>query len=62
MNKEGGSGVTEQKNVNLVSSVFARSLLKALSLPRTTGIIGLVIYSRLDKNSLSLQNSAGGGG
>jgi hypothetical protein len=61
MNKEGRSSVTEQKNVNQVSSLFACSLFKALSVPRTTRIIGLVIYSRLVKNSLCLQESAGGG-
>jgi hypothetical protein len=62
MNKEGRSGVTEQKNVNQVTSIFAYSLFKALSVPQTAGITGLVIYSRLIKNSLCLQKTAGEGG
>lgn len=62
MNKEARSSVTEQKNVNQVSSVSVCSLFKALSVSCTTGIIVLVIYCRLVKNSLFLQKSAGGGG
>jgi hypothetical protein len=53
--------VREQKNVNLVSSVFACGLLKALSAPRSIGIVGLVIYRRLGRNSLRYQNSPGVG-